>query len=619
MKFKFCLLVLLLTLNSFSQSDLEKTIKSEVDEVTVFLKGAQVTRQKSVSLPKGESILKFTNLSPFIDAKSIQVKAKGELMVLSVNRQLNYLDELEKSAELTHFEKELEKLDLEADLENAYLSVVQEEIKFLEVNRAIGGKNDEVSLSNLQQVAGFYGKKLTELKIKELERKKTLREIARRQREIENQMNTLSSKKDYPVGEILVKVDAKRAGTFDMELKYLVANAGWYPTYDIRAKNISEPVQLVYKANVKQDTKIDWKNVKLKFSSAEPNVSGLAPELQPYFINYNTIPPNYKTNIKNVQGTVNDSDGLPLPGANVTVAGTTIQTTTDFDGKYSISIPNNAHQLVFSYVGFITQTIPITNAVMNVSMREDASTLDEVVVVGYGSRSKKRAVQALEGQVAGVNVNSSMPIPTAQVENQTTVDFEINTPYSIKSDNQNYTVEMETYNLPADYQYFSVPKIDKDAFLLARIQNWEKYNLLEGEANIFFEGTYVGKTLMDVRYASDTLEISLGRDKQVSVNREKVKDFTDKQFIGNKKEETRAYKISVKNNKSQSINLIILDQVPVSSNDEIQVSVQEKSKAKIEEKTGEVKWEFSLEPGKSEEFELKYSVKYPKNRRLILD
>ena len=98
---------------------------------------------------------------------------------------------------------------------------------------------------------------------------------------------------------------------------------------------------------------------------------------------------------------------------------------------------------------------------------------------------------------------------------------------------------MEFYDLPAFYQYYCVPKIDKDAFLIANIVDWEKYNLLEGEANVFFEDTYVGKTLMDVRYASDTLEISLGRDKKVSVNREKIKDFTNKQFIGNNKEETR--------------------------------------------------------------------------------
>src|SRR5690554_3651924 len=122
---------------------------------------------------------------------------------------------------------------------------------------------------------------------------------------------------------------------------------------------------------------------------------------------------------------------------------------------------------------------------------------------------------------------------------------------------------MEFYDLPAFYQYYCVPKIDKDAFLIANIVDWEKYNLLEGEANVFFEDTYVGKTLMDVRYASDTLEISLGRDKKVSVNREKIKDYTAKQFIGNKKEETRAWKTTVKNNKNQAINMIILDQVPV--------------------------------------------------------
>jgi len=619
MKIILRILPLILFVNLSAQDIKEVKVKTTVDEVTVFLEGAQIHREKSVALPKGKSILKFTNLSPFIDSKSMQVKAVGELMVLSVNRQLNYLEESDKSAELAQLEKEYDALDLKADMENAYLTVVQEELKFLQANKDIGGRNSGVSLNNLQQVSNFYGKKLTELKIKELERKKTLREISTKQREIENQMNTLTGKKDYPVGEILVKVDVKKAGNFKIELKYLVANAGWYPTYDIRAKNITDPVQLVYKANVKQDTKVDWKDVKLKFSSAEPNVSGVAPELRPYFLNYNTIPPRYKTNINSVQGTVTDGDGLPLPGANITVGNTTIQTTTDFDGKYSITIPKNANSLRFSYVGFVTQDLPITNAVMNVTMQEDASTLDEVVVMSYSSRGKKREDKALQGRVAGMNDDSSMPIPTAQVENQTTVDFEINTPYTVKSDNQNYTVDMETYQLPADYQYFSVPKIDRDAFLIANIVGWEKYNLLEGEANLFFEGTYVGKTLMDIRYASDTLQISLGRDKQVSVNREKVKDYTDKQFIGNKKEETRAYKISVKNNKSQKINMVILDQVPVSANDEIQVDVQSKSKAKLNEKTGEVKWEFELEPSKNREFDLKYSVKYPKNRRLIVE
>ncbi len=622
------LLLSLIFSNAFSQEILEKEVKTEVNEVTVFLDGAQIVRKKTIELTKGKTIIKFINLSPFIDAKSVQVKAQGDLTVLSVNHQQNFLDKMEKSAELTDLEKQLESIDEKIIIENTYLSVISEELTFLQENRDIGGKNEQVSITNLQQASDFYSGKLTSLKMKEIERNKTLRTLNEQKNDLQNQMNTLTSKKEYPTGEILVKVDAKQTNKYSLELTYLVGNAGWLPSYDIRAKNVNEPVQLIYKANVKQDTKVDWSNVKLKFSSADPNVSGVAPELQTYFLNYNTLPPIYKLTANSVRGKVFDSNGEPLPGANVIVQGTTIGTVTDFEGNYSITIPNNSSQLTYSFIGFNSQTLSITNSVMNVALEENTMALDEVVVIGYGIQKEESFTGALQGRVAGVSTDkpnikirgtSSLLIPTAQVENQTTVDFEINTPYTIKSDNKNYTVDMEAYDLPAFYQYYCVPKIDKDAFLIANIVDWEKYNLLEGEANVFFEDTYVGKTLLDVRYASDTLEISLGRDKKVSVNREKIKDFTDKQFIGNKKEETRAWKTTVKNNKNQAINMIILDQVPVSTTEDIEVNVQNISGAKQNSESGEIKWEFELKPNDKKEFELKYLVKYPKYRNLIVE
>ena len=619
------LLLSLIFSNVFSQEILEKEVKTEVNEVTVFLEGAQIVRKKSVELTKGKSIIKFVNLSPFIDAKSIQVKAEGELTVLSVNHQQNYLDKMEKSSELTDLEKRLETIEDKIKLENTYLSIIKDELSFLQENRNIGGKNEQVSVSNLQQTSDFYSNKLTSLKMKEIERNKTLKTLNEQKNDLQNQIKTLTSKKEYPTGEILVKVDAKQTKNFSLELTYLVGNAGWFPSYDIRAKNINEPIQLIYKANVKQDTKVDWSNVKLKFSSANPNVSGVAPKLQTYLLNYNILPPSYKLTTNSIRGKVIDNNGQPLPGANVVVEGTTIGTVTDLDGNYSITIPNNSSQLTFSFIGYNSKTLPISNSVMNVALDESELKLEEVVVVGYGSN--KKTSEALQGRVSGVDVDksvkirgtSSLAVPTAQVVNQTTVDFEINTPYTIKSDNKNYTVDMEFYDLPAFYQYYSVPKVDKEAFLIANILDWEKYNLLEGEANVFFEETYVGKTLLDVRYASDTLEISLGRDKKVSVNREKLKDYTVKQFIGNKKEETRAWKTTVKNNKNQAINMIILDQVPVSTTEEIEVIVQNISGAKRNSETGEIKWEFELKPNDKKEFELKYSVKYPKYRNLIVE
>ena len=229
--------------------------------------------------------------------------------------------------------------------------------------------------------------------------------------------------------------------------------------------------------------------------------------------------------------------------------------------------------------------------------------------------------KALSGKVAGIEIidSNSIQIPLEQVEKQTTVDFEIEVPYTINSDNKSYSVDMSTYSLPATYQYFCVPKVNKDVFLIASISDWEKYNLLEGEANIFFEHTYIGKSLLDVRYAKDTLKISLGRDKSITVNREKIKDFTSKKFFGSKKEEFRNWNIIVKNNKNQKINMLLFDQVPVSTLEEIKIDITEKSGAKQNSLTGEIKWSFSIEPRDIKIFDLKYSIKYPKNRNLIIE
>jgi hypothetical protein len=610
----------------FSQEIKVVEVKTDVNEITVFIDGAQVVRKKSVDITQGKSILKFVNLSPFIDPKSVQVKVEGELTVLSVNHQQNYLDKMEKPKELQDLEKSLETIDSKIKQENTYLSIIKEELAFLQENRAIGGRNEQISITNLQQVSDFYSNKLTALKLKEIERNNTIEDLNKQKTDFQNQIKTLTSKKEFPSGEILVKVDAKKNGNFSFEISYVVGNAGWFPSYDIRAKNINEPVQLIYKANVKQDTKEDWNNVKLKFSSSDPNISGVAPELKTYFLNYNTLPPTYKLAANSVSGKVTDNNGVPLPGTTVVVQGTTIGTVTDMGGNYSITIPNNASQLNFSFIGFNPQTLPITGNIMNVALEESEMKLEEVVVVGYGTQNELS--NSLQGRVSGISIDkskvkirgtSSLAIPTAQVEKQTTVNFEIKTPYTIKSDNKNYTVDIEFYDLPAIYQYYCVPKIDKDAFLIAKIVDWEKYSLLEGEANIFFEETYIGKTLLDVHYTSDTLEISLGRDKKVSINREKIKDFTTKQFIGNKKEETRTWKTTVKNNKNQEINMIVLDQVPVSTAEDIEVNVLNFSGAKHDLETGEIKWEFTLKPVDKKELDLKYSVKYPKFRNLIVE
>ena len=613
----------------FAQQIEEKEIATDVSEVTVFIEGAQVTRQKTIALSAGTTVLKFNKLSPFIDAKTIQVKANGELTVLSVNHQQNFIDELEKPEKVKSIESEIDGIDTRLELEQTHLSILNEELTFLKDNRVIGGKNSELGITNFKEATEFYSSQISSLMLKKIERNKTIAKLNEQRNNLVKQLNTLSSTKNFAMGEILVKVEAKKQTSASIEISYLVGNAGWYPSYDIRAKSINDPVEIIYKANVRQDTKTDWENVKLKFSSSNPATSGVAPELKTYYLDYNNFPSIYNSTINSISGQVTEQNNEPLPGVSVMIPETTIGAVTDLNGHYSITLPNNSDYISFSFVGFTPQTLPITRSVINVKMEEDAQGLDEVVVIGYGVQSDSNMDYELQGRVAGVSVSrpprmksrnaESIAVPFENTENQTSVDFEIQTPYSVKSDNTSYSVDMSVYQVPAGYQYYSVPKINKDAFLIANITDWEKYNLLEGEANIFFEGTYIGKSLIDVRFASDTLQISLGKDKNVSVSREILKDFTTQKFIGSKKEETKFWRTTVRNSKSQEISMVILDQVPVSKREEIEVDIQDKSGADQNKENGEIKWEFTLKPLEEKNLDLKYSVKYPKYKRLVLE
>ncbi|MCX6237279.1 MAG: mucoidy inhibitor MuiA family protein [Bacteroidia bacterium] len=627
MKSLFSLIICLLCIEIYSQEKKETIIETDVKEATVFINGAQVVRKKTIELNNGKSILRFVNLSPYLDSKSVQLKANDDVMILSVNHRFNYTDSVTRSKELSDLIIQSKALEEKIRTENKNLEVIGEELLFFKDNRFIGGKNQEVSLNNFKETSNFYMEKVSANKTKEFEVKKKIEDYNKEKTTIEKQIRQISTLRPTPVSELIVLVDAKLPTKFELELSYFVNNAGWFPSYDIRAKSIDQPIELVYKANIHQSTKEEWHNIKLKLSSSDPKLGGVGPQLQPYFLNYNLIPPRYSNISNQVSGRVYDATTKePLPGATVVIRGTTLGTITDPDGKYSLSTSGNNNELVVSFIGFESQTLPINNPVINVTLLPSVLNLDEVVVVGYGTQNESMS-SALQGRMAGVSVasgtsvkkKSSMPLTVVQTENQTSFEFEIKTPYTISSDNKDITVDVEHYTLDADFEYYCTPKVVKDAFLTANIVNWEKYNLLEGEANIFFENTFVGKSVLDVRFISDTLNISMGRDKNVIVKRDKIKDFTTKQFFGNKKEETRAWQISVKNNKGLPVKMIIFDQIPVSTNEEIEVTIENISSGIFNKESGEIKWNFNLEPSGKKDIELKYKVKYPKDRNLNIE
>ncbi|MDD5186353.1 MAG: mucoidy inhibitor MuiA family protein, partial [Paludibacter sp.] len=287
------LLFVLLSLPVMAQEKSELILKTDVSEATVFINGAQVIRRKTVDLQPGKTTIKFTNLSPYIDGKSVQVKVNSKVMVLSVNHQLNFTDSLKQSNELEKLLGKIQILNDKIKLENTNLDIINEELTFLHDNRNIGGTAQGVNLTNLKETANYYHERVSFLKLKEIDVKKAIENLTEEKNGLEKQENQLGNTKPTPVGEVLMEVDSKTAVKCDLELSYYVNNAGWYPSYDIRANTIEDPVQLIYKANIHQNTKEDWKNIKLKVSSANPNVGNVAPQLKTYLLNYYTKPPKY--------------------------------------------------------------------------------------------------------------------------------------------------------------------------------------------------------------------------------------------------------------------------------------------------------------------------------------
>lgn len=223
---------------------------------------------------------------------------------------------------------------------------------------------------------------------------------------------------------------------------------------------------------------------------------------------------------------------------------------------------------------------------------------------------------AMHDDVKQIQSKSSADYVTVQ-QNTVNTEFKIAIPYSIPSDNVPYDVAMKTESLKASYAYITIPKLDNDAFLKARVSDWAQYSLLPGESNIYFKGTFVGKGYIDPTQANDTLDLSLGRDRGINVTRDMLKDFCKSNLLGNKKTTSKAYEISIQNNKRQSIELIIEDQVPVSQNGEVTVELEEISGATHDENTGKLIWKTVLQPGETIKKQIRFTVSYPKKMNVL--
>ena len=617
---KLLMAVSLFFITIAAQADDQKIV-SKVQKVVVFLNGAQVIRTAMVHISPGNSILIFENISPGIDVQSIQVHANGEFTILSVKHELNFLNEQIKQQRIEDLRAKQKNIKDKIDLQNGLASIYQEEENMLVKNQMIAGQNTGLDIIKLKQALDFQTERLTALKKKEQENTAQIVDLNKELLKYNQQIAELNKGASTATSNILVTVSSKAALQTDFTLSYVVHNASWFPTYDVRAKNVNSPISVSYKANVSQQSGEDWKNIKLTLSTGNPTVAGNKPELNPYFLNYGMYYRPENGTMTAVSGRITGSDdGQVVPGATVRVKGSSVGAVSDANGNFTIQLPPNSQSLEVSFIGYTSQTVPITSPQLNVSLKPSSNALNEVVVTGYSSSS-----ESLDGRAAGIQIRgiaterkSTIPIGVNKVENQTNIEFNIAMPYSVPSDGKQYTVEINQLDIPAIYEYAVAPKLSTDVFLTARLTDWNKYNFLSGEANLFFEGTFIGKSLINTDATTDTLNLSLGTDKNIVVTRTSLKDLSERQSLGSNKKETRDWQIEVKNRKSQPINLLVEDQVPVSQNSSIEVEIQELSGGQLDKLTGKVIWKMALKPEDNKKIELKYLVKYPKSQSVII-
>jgi hypothetical protein len=616
--FLFALLLYVAAAAQLKKLNAETTI----DHVTIFSSGARVERSSAVSIQPGRTEIAFGGLSNQLEQQTVQLKADANITMLSIQTIKDFLsvrriDQEEKN--LTALSNAArDKLDQDVKL----LDVYKNEEAMLLKNQVIGGQAG-VKATDLKESLDLQRQRLTEVYAKEMEIQKRL--IAD-QHEFEKnnlQLNEISKKKDSVNFIVFVLIESKGTRTVNFQLSYNIKDAGWYPTYDVRLDDITKPLNVLMNANVFQRSGETWKNISLFLSTGSPNNNATPSPLQPWMINYYDPSISLRGQITNgtVSGRITDDKNQPIFGAAILVKGYKTGTTSDENGFFKLQNISNGQTIVVTNVGYEAKEMVARSGYYTIALNPSSTALSDVVVTGYGT-------QELAGRVSGFAITGSNTkqkkesIQTVSVITQfqpTTTVFKIEDKYSLETDGKTTTIGIKQFDVPSIYDYYSAPKIDPSVFLTAKIVNWQDYDFQSGEVSLYFEGTYLGKTYLDLAGTADTISLSLGKDNGIKIFRKLVKEYSSKKFIGSSRTETKDYEISVRNSKRAPVTVHIVDQYPVSTNKEINVDDVKAPDAKADKETGILNWVISAQPGQEKKLGFGYSVKYPRDRTVVLE
>ncbi len=518
-----------------------KTIDSKITDVTVFMSGAELHHQASISLKEGKQEIVFGNLSPDLNSSTIVVNIEPkDVTILSVSHRTNYLNSVPDNKRIAIVKDSVALTSDKMQILNDKIAVLESEKLLLFKNEGIGGTSNNVPTSEIEKAANFYRMRMNDVNEQLFKIRKEKIETSVNYEKLQNQLSELNAKYNPPTSEITLVVVSNKNQRAEASIKYQVSSAGWEPKYDVRSDGVLKPVELIYRANVYNNSGIDWSNVKLKLSTSDPKQGAEKPLLEIWDLAESFEEANKKM----------------------------------YKAKYSWVKTRNV-----SANGWVSDKDSIKN--------------DENILIDENGQQ----IELVE--VAELNA-----------------DFDIPQPYTILSDAKAYIVDVTKYTMEASYEHFAVPKIDNDVFLTAKVIGWNALNLVSGNASVYYNGEYLGNSYINTASVEDTLVLSLGRDSKIKIQRIMISEENKKTISGGSKKETIVYETTVKNNREGNVTLTIEDQLPISSDSEIEVTAHETSGAELDKDSGKLIYKMNLAAGESKKIRLSYSIKSPKWRKL---
>lgn len=623
------LLSFLLLLNTQSTTSDSVKVSSEIEQVTVFKNQAQIQRTAEVDLSNGTTFVVFTGLSETLVDQSIQLKGNGAFTLLSLTTRNDYTEKTTFRADIQALRARRVEVQQQIAITNASLEVIKSEILLVNATQDIIKRN-KLTPSELENLLSLYRNKLTDLLSKRISENNDLTKLNTELEELNRQIRESGVIERSSFKEIIAEVLTTSASTIEFELGYQVYSAGWEAAYDIRAEDIDSPLSISYKAKIFQNTGIDWNDVKFIINSGDPTSNSTKPELTPSYAGYYVANRLRRQVISSIIKTRTGESGIvrgriselgtkeALIGVSVRLLENQHGAISDADGRFQLPwLANGRYTLRVQYIGFKSQDIPIqisnNGFSLDIPMEIDVVGLDEVVVAGY-STLQMRGVSKPE--ITQEYIEPEV-LKNTQLSNQTSFSYEIAIPYSVPSDGKFHTVEIKRELPDTEYEFSTAPKLSPNAYLVGNLTDWYDLKLIEGEANIYFDNRFVGTTFIDPASIDDTLSVSLGKDERIVINREKLRDFSSKNFFRNKVKESYTYEINIRNSKSEAVTITIEDQIPISTNEEIKVSSKDLNGGSLDKETGIITWELTLNPGETKNVRFSFDVEYPKGRRVV--